>query len=219
MYRPGYDDLNRSILVETETGRRKYVQKGYTEPLLCRDCEQFLNNRYEDPFAEAWYNRGLVSDPPTGTEMAEMSGINYGPFELFHLSILWRASVGRGESLEPADLGPHEAPIRQMILNDDPGEAHEYPVIGIALTHEGDLAHGLIMGPAMWKYDAMRMYTFICGGFEWAVGVASHCPRGIRRMALKKDGTMRVPVRAWQDSPFVQKGLRQNAARRAERAD
>lgn len=214
MYEPGYDELNRSIRVETETGRRKFVQKGYTEPLLCKDCEQFLNEAYEKPFHEAWYGRDLLPEPPANGDLTEMSGLNYGPFKLFHLTVLWRASVATGRFLAPTDLGPHEEPIRQMVVNDDPGDVTDYPVMGTALLHEGDLAHGLVMGPAVSKYEAMRVYWLVYGGFEWGIGVASHCPREIRDRALQTDGTMIVPVREWTESPAVRKGLRRHAAQR-----
>lgn len=219
MYRPGYDEKHRTIRVEAETGRRKYVQKGYTEPLLCRACEDFFNEAYEKPYHEGWYHRDLLPDPPPDTEMTVLSGLNYGPVKLFHLLVLWRASVARGRALEPVDLGPHEEPIRQKLLKDNPGDPHEYPVIGIALTQEGELAHGLIAGPAMWKHEAMRIYSMIYGGFEWGVGVASHCPQGIRKLALQRDGTMKVPVRPWTSSPFVQKVWRRNVEERGKWED
>lgn len=214
MHRPGYDEKHRLRQIDAETGRRRWIQQGYSEPLLCERCEGFLNDNYEKPFQRAWYEEDLVPPLPDDAEVVRASGINYAPFKLFHLSVLWRASVASGGGFGDVDLGPHEDPMREMILNGDPGEPGEYPVTGIALTVEGELAHGFVMSPAMRKHGAMRIYTMIYGGFEWGIGVASHCPQDVRDLALTKDGQMMIPISRWAESPLVQQTWERHLSRR-----
>lgn len=216
MYEPGYGEKDGSFRLEMETGRRPLVQKGYTEPLLCEECEGFLNDNYERPFYRGWYELDRLPPISPEAEIILAKGIRYAPFKLFHLSVLWRASVASDSFCKPVDLGPHEEPIREMVLDGDAGEPTEYPIMGAALTHEEELAHGLVMGPAVTKYSAMRLYSMIYGGFEWVIGVASHCPRDVAARALKRDGTMRVLVQEWTDRPVTRKALKRYASHRPD---
>jgi hypothetical protein len=48
--------------------------------------------------------------------------------KLFQLSILWRASVAKGDFFSKVKLKPrHEEEIRKMLLNGEPGKEDRYP--------------------------------------------------------------------------------------------
>lgn len=213
MYRPGYDEKGRLSQIDVKTGRRPFIQKGYRESLLCEHCEGFLNDNYEKPFNRAWYERGVLSEFPTDAEVV-LARVDYAPFKLFHLSVLWRASVASGGGFQTVDLGSHEEPLRNMITDGDPGDSDQYPLIAIARTFDGDLVHGAVMTPAVIEYEGMRLYSMMYGGFEWITGVANHCPGEVRELALTKDGRMEIPVRQWRTSRSIRMAWEAHQSRR-----
>ena len=93
LYRPSYDAKHRIGLVKAGLSKMQLRQKGIREPLLCRQCEQLLNDRYEQPMSKAW--REFLPDE-IDRDSHLIDGIDYGTFKLFHLSVLWRASVAQG---------------------------------------------------------------------------------------------------------------------------
>lgn len=216
MYRPGYDEKGRMIQVDATTGGRPWIQQGYREKMLCDDCEELINENYEKPINRAWYERDLIGEVPSELTVAQVSGIQYHPFKLFHLSVLWRAGVATAGGFEVVKLGPHREKLRQMVYNGEPGEPDTYPIIAVASTNDGELAHGLTSSPAVWRHEGMRVYAMIYGGFEWGIGVASHCPRLIKRMRLTREGTMLVPIRPWNKSDLLQQGWRKHLAKHLE---
>lgn len=213
MYRPGYDEKNRSLELDAETGHRTPVQKGYSEPLLCDDCEGFVNRMYEYPVYRAWYGDALLPDAPPEGPITLLSGFNYPVFKLFHLSILWRAGVASGEAFESVSLGASEKALRGMIHRGEPGDAHDFPIMAVALTMDGGLAHGMVMSPAVREYKGRRIFSMIYGGFEWSVGLGSDWPLEVCRLALQPDGSIRIGVEEWTDNPAVQLFATKHVAR------
>src|SRR6266849_5839504 len=91
LYRPLYDDNHRAIEVSLIPKKAHLLQKGYREPLLCFECEQRIN-KYEVYFRDIWYEKKKLP-PVVMRQYVEINGIDYTLFKLFHLSIVWRASV------------------------------------------------------------------------------------------------------------------------------
>ena len=56
IYKPLYSAKRRMVgLLTTENGvTRKYLQKELREELLCGDCEDHINTRYEQPSVPSW---------------------------------------------------------------------------------------------------------------------------------------------------------------------
>lgn len=92
--------------------------------------------------------------------------VDYRLYRLFHLSILWRASVSRLPFYSDVNLGPHEEKIRQMILDEDPGETYKYAFIPFIQFMNTDVVH-LLMQPLMRKDGLFTYYIFYYGGVEW----------------------------------------------------
>ena len=49
MYENTYDDKLRMIAFESDLTQVRLRQKGYYEPILCRNCENFFNVNFEKP--------------------------------------------------------------------------------------------------------------------------------------------------------------------------
>src|SRR6266508_1378759 len=104
-----YDDRHRFLNVDM-TGRYPgFEQKGTREYLLCRPCEQYFNDQFEKPMKRMWFDRHILPEVLTGDGII-ISGLDYAPFKLFHLSVLWRAAVSTSAATTVL-LGPHEERI------------------------------------------------------------------------------------------------------------
>src|ERR1043165_2978464 len=136
LYKPAYDAIHRAIEMKIGSGRRRVIQKGYREAMLCGKCEGFLS-KFENYFADQWVKQGklpaTLSDP-----VIEIKGLDYAPFKLFHLSVIWRASVSQRDEFRNVKLGPHEEVIRTLLLNEDPGDPTLYPFWGRILFDPTD---------------------------------------------------------------------------------
>lgn len=218
MYKPAYDEKHRLAVVNAKTGRRPVIQKGLREPLLCSDCEGFLNTRYEQPFNRVWYESDLIPPLQPDEESILITGLDYTTFKLLHLSVLWRAGVARRAEFAPVRLGPHAETLREMLRRGEPGAPDEYPVFGVGVTMEGELAHGTVIPPSQLPFEGTRLYAMTYGGFEWYVGVGSHCPPKIRHLAFKTDGRLLALVRPLQETSAVQSIWKRHAAVREELA-
>ena len=96
-------------------------QDAIKEYLLCLACESRLSI-LEDYAARQIY--GKVSPfqnlPSNGIIWA---GLDYTKMKLFTTSILWRMSISSHDFYKTVSLGGrHEAIIREMLLNNNPGE-------------------------------------------------------------------------------------------------
>jgi hypothetical protein len=111
--------------------KKKKVQTGHYERLLCEDCETLLS-KYETYFVNDWMRtippnishllRG--PDPSLTVQIAD-----YTKFKLFHLSVFWRAAVSSFKIDPSISLGSHERVIAEMILKGDPGEPGDFPFV------------------------------------------------------------------------------------------
>ena len=152
----------------------RFIQKGVRERLLCLECEQFLSSRYEDYFARFWYQTAPLPDPAPHAAY-ELTGFDYAKFKLFHLSVLWRASVATGRAFHKVSLGPHEESIRQMLLAEDPGEPERYPIVANIFVFPDTRrpAKGAVMPPVCTRAEGNLLYGMVYGGCLWHVFVGA----------------------------------------------
>lgn len=199
VYRPLYDDKHTAYRFHPHTpDRSAKLQKGIWEKLLCRDCEQLLNDRYERPFKSFWFDE-LALAPLETRRAAVLRGIDYPSFKLFHLANLFRAAAtSRGEFAEVRLVEKHEQAIRQMLLEGDPGPDHLYPIVCSAIRNvDGGVWHDLVASPDALKLHGHRGYLFTFGGCGWLYIVSSHRSKMIEELCLKEDGTMPVAKKPW----------------------
>jgi hypothetical protein len=196
LHRPIYDDKGRAEVLEMGE-RKRYAYKGYREPLLCERCEQRMS-RLEDYFARLWYGRKPAL-PPTPTPPAVEVYVDYARFKLFHLSILWRASISSLPFYEKVNLGvTHAETLRTMLLSESPGEPTAFPIYGIVLTGPKGprLARGSIMQPLRDRHRAgLWLYILTFGSCVWYYYISSHLQlASFAEYALSDTGRILMPV-------------------------
>ena len=187
-YRHTYDENSRAIELTLDKFKKRPIQVGYREYLLCRACDEELIGKTESYVADIWYNNSQLPER-IYSDHYEID-VDYSKFKLFLLSVLWRASVSR--KFEEVRLGPkHETKIKQMLLNQDPGPEEAYVVLASLLVDKGKIKHGIVCQPASGKLPSgHHSYYFVFGGCEWYFIVSSHSHRDFPRSSLVKDGKL-----------------------------
>lgn len=170
---------------------KRYLQTGFKEYLLCKGCEGHLNTSYENPFNEFWLKKRPLDGRPD-EEVPTLGGIDYASFKLFHLSILWRASVCVHEAFGEVDLGPHNEIIRRMLLEKRAGPDWEYPIKCRAITQDSSIRYEVVVLPKRLQFERQTFYLFTFAGCEWLYCVSSHRNAEIERGSLRESGCLPV---------------------------
>jgi hypothetical protein len=212
LYKPVYEEKHRTRLFRYGDTRDKLIQKGLRERLLCSDCEQHIQE-FEDYFARYWYQTRPIPERITNDELL-LRGIDYRRFKLFVLSVVWRASVSRLPELSSTGLGPHEVPIRRMILEGDPGTRDDYPIYaGLIIDPETQgLWDQVIMVPLRIRVGPHWACRSVFGGASWTVLTSSHQTLPLHGHFLTETGELRLTRMLWQDFARVS-GLVEATAR------
>lgn len=182
------------------------IQKGLRELLFCDDCEQLINDQYEKPFLSDWIRNSPLGKKLVPEQKYLIKMPSYDRFRLFHLSILFRASVSSRPTYSEVGLSRHEDNIRKMLLNNDSGESWQYLLIGYAVIH--DKTHevvNLIAQPEKRSFDGIKCFSMIFGGVEWWTTVVSHKTKELEELALRPDGSMSIMAVPWNSIPIIQK--------------
>ena len=171
---------------------------GMIERLLCHDCEQRFSG-LED-YAKRFFYGG---SKPVRLQLPlsqEIFIADYNKMKLFQLSLLWRASEAKGELFTGVKLSSQDSErLRQMLLNNDPGKAHEYFCGMARLVVSPEMQANLVShriaietgshAPITHQHGEWSSHLFILGGLVWTFCV---CPSGVPKTMLntyiKEDG-------------------------------
>lgn len=175
------------------------LQKGIREHLFCESCEQHFNEHCEKPFRAQWVVRSPLPKPWPASELHWIN-FEYATFKLFHLSVLFRASVASLTTFAEVSLGPHEERLRQMILDRDPGEPWQYPVAGLAVLHHVTrMPFAMVSQAQQGRLGGIRCYAMVYGGVQWWIGVSSQRCAEFESIALRADGSIPLASVNWNE--------------------
>jgi hypothetical protein len=219
MYKPLYDDKHRMIFVTEAQGRpkrEKPLQLGIREALLCSVCEDEINRHYEQPNARTWRGlverkrvRGISFSPfrcDDGSWGVHIAGFDYARFKLLLLSVLWRASVAKGQDYAEVALGRHEERLRKMLREKDPGSQADYPCLVYVFTEP---SFELMARPARIRLDGYTSYQFLLPGVLLWFVVGDHTrPYSLAKFAPKEDGSLVAPFMRPDQVPLVKHAAR-----------
>jgi hypothetical protein len=164
-----------------------------------------LVGRYESYFADFWSSFPAVLP---GRLTYQPPKLNYRLFKLFHLSILWRASVSMLADFTKVDLGPHEETLRRMILDDDPGPVSKYRLAAqvILRPNSREVHRGVIAVPEKLRYEGGWYYSSIYAGCVWHCFVSANICSPFD--LLTDDGIFSMLVLDIRDIPNVWSSLK-----------
>jgi hypothetical protein len=179
-------------------------QKGLREYLFCDDCERHFNELFEMPFRRTWIENCPLLNP-WETEDVHWIQVDYKKFKLFHLSVLFRASVCNLPTFSEVSLGPHEERLRLMLLNNDAGPVNRYPIFGYAVIHHKTKRIVQIVSKAQAnRFGGRRCYGLMYGGVEWWIGISSDTNYELQKVALRCDGQMPFTAIPWNEISVIQ---------------
>ena len=177
LYTPLYDENRRFFVLSTDENKRRGTRrKGIYQRLFCHECEQ-LFSKWEG------YARGVFyrDDPrikiqDCGRRVVFLC-LQYAPFKLFQMSLIWRASNTNRQEAYKINLGTHTERIREMLIEECPGESYEYAAILMSLPRSQDqIMRELIYPPELLpdKIDGHTGYRAVFGGLFWLFIVSNH---------------------------------------------
>ena len=202
----GLYNHKKQMIGFTGNGPKGYatIHKGLRDYLLCDACEQFINENFEKPFRKLWVEHFPLPNP-WKPNLFHFTRVDYATFKLFHLSVLFRASVSTAPTFAAVHLGPHEARIRQMLLSLDSGPDWLYPIAGRAPVNPltGSLIP-LVSRAYGYKKDGKHVYSMNYGCVEWSFGISNERHRLFESLALRADGLMTFSSVSLREMPFFQ---------------
>jgi hypothetical protein len=125
-----------------------------------------------------------------------LEGIDFVKFRLFHLSILWRASLSLMFPELMLGLGPRPREcLRQMLWAGYADCLPGYTFTATCLTYEGNIFHAISDGqelpPAR---GGARRFAMVYAGCAWIFYVSDRITPDIRPWVLHRNGTMALEV-------------------------
>lgn len=185
--------------------RKKTVQKGHREYLLCPECEQRLSC-HERIFAEYWKPKIKLAGPFTQDQHIILEGANYRAMKLFLLSVFWRCSISQtfGKGIR---LGPYAEKLRTILLNDQFVPQQHYPVLcSIILDPDGNPFIGYVDNPYGIRIEAVRSYRMAFGGCMWTLVMSDHgVPKKLESLehVLSESGDLHLLVKSYRSFPSI----------------
>lgn len=203
-YDPLYDNKHRIKRISFDPSiiiKKVYEQKGLREKLLCKDCEGLLN-KFETYSCEIWRNKLL----DISNNLNYINGVEYKKFKLFLISIIWRCGITTNSQFK-IDLNLHQEKMRNMLLNNNPGNFDEYGCLIYAMVNEKDeLIDDLIWFETDFRIEGHRCYRLIFGGYIWVFFVSSHKPPEIASKSfLQNSGDLMIMKATLSDINFMMK--------------
>ena len=208
LYNGMYDQKAHGAIAINGVGRKgwTYLRKGFQEFLLCNECEQFLNQTYEEFFHRLWCKDGGLLPEVLSQDWYEFDIRDYTKFKLFHLSVLFRASVASLPVFDQVKLGPHCEKIRKMILDQDPGGEMDYPIYCMALFQNGRRKAEPFFGtPYRIRINCHNGYCFPFGYCLWRYGVTNHTTELVKEVCLRESGKLYVITEDWTKPKIVKR--------------
>lgn len=131
----------------------------YDEKILCQPCDNKIGTYDHYAYELLLLNTSVFAKQlsDNGTLMAlSTSEFNYKKLKLFFMTLLWRAHISGDDFFEKVNLGPFEDQLRQMILNEDPGDSQSFACV----LSKFDPSPGVcIMNPVKGRFD-VNIYQF-----------------------------------------------------------
>lgn len=206
-----YDEKHRFFGLSIKPENKvQLFQKGITERLLCRECEQQLG-RYERYASRVLYGGEKISINKS-KNLLHLSNLDYKKIRLFLLSIIWRFSINKNSTYNTATLGPHEDTIRKMILEENPGEPEKYPCLMVIVTLDGNHIHDIIIPPSLNKVNGHFVWRVVVGGLLLSFFISNHkIPAIINAATIRKEGTAIIPIKEITEMEFLYKLIKDMA--------
>jgi len=206
VFRPAYDIRHTAIQIDLDQGKKFKQQKGFSEQLLCDDCEHIFN-KWETYFSRIWFHPTHRLRPlRLENDIIITQGIQYTIFKLFHLSVVWRSGISSLTEFKNVRLGTQEEKIRKRLLANDPGDPDDYTMFGIAIreTETKNFQDKILRAPEASRYHGHYVYNILFGGVFWYYWISGHRDGRIPINCIGRDGILTLAVQDWNENCSIQ---------------
>jgi hypothetical protein len=204
MYASFYNDKGHMMGINGR-GRKGWrpLQSGLKQHLFCEECEQHFNEYCEKPFKRSWVDTNPL--PPCWPDQEPVCiQVDYASFKLFHLSVLFRASVTTLPTFSAVALGRHQESIRQMLIKHAAGPSWQYPIMGIALYDRRSRSPvQLVTAPVAARLGGLHCYGMAYGGVQWWIAVSSQRSSDWDSASLTNIGQLQLAGMPWTELGVV----------------
>jgi len=206
-YKPLYDQKHCFTAVHSDTARITYHQKGFKERLLCAGCEQLLSKHEK-------YVGNILSNQYPSINKAKVGDtikfdINYKQSRIFYLSILWRMSISSQKYFKNFSIPSCNEILRQLVLNEDPGNPNEFGCIISAPLVNGIFCQDLFFDPQLLKINGDDVCYVVFGGFSHIFMIPfNHNQNIISQSFIQQNNKWLIFISDAQKEPFVNKRLK-----------
>jgi hypothetical protein len=190
-YKPVYDQ-HRFKQVSTNPSEREVSRPtGLWERLLCSACEGRLGvwETYGSQVFERVVDRVLEGDQNFTID------VEYAPFKLFAMSLLWRAGASKRPEFAAVTLGPHQEKLRLLLDAQNAGMPYDYgfSIVFPPNAHAKRLFSHALSPPHLARWRAHHLYRFILGPTVWLFVVSNHMHNVDETVvSLSEQGALRV---------------------------
>ena len=179
MYKGLYtDDHKLYVISSNHISQARFVHTGeYEANILCKDCDNSIIGGYENYAHTILYGGKNLKEYqfPNFQNMVTRRGnnfiyspnIDYAKFKLFLLSFLWKSSISSRPFFNLVNLGEHEEPIRQMLLEKNPEVSDIYPCMMFTFRNLDDVRENFIGQPRQIIGGSDAPIIFLIGGIDY----------------------------------------------------
>ncbi len=202
-YKPLYDNKHRFYVISTDPNQKqKFEQKGFREELLCDTCEGVFS-RWEGYAKKVIFDDTVYLVERTDHYM-RLGGIDYLPFKLYLMSLIWRMGISTLEIFSAVKLGPHQERLRLMLLAGDPGPPDLYPTVLTGLLLEGEYQPDWILPPDKLKMDGHHTYRTVISGILFTFFITSRpFEFDMSQAAINTEGNFLMDAEDVRNIPFL----------------
>ncbi len=204
LYKPLKEKDGFYFQLSTGDKKESKVQKGVTEYLFCKKCDNERLQKNEDYLARLILGGTSFRGSNLGSSR-KIEGLNYQKTKLALLSILWRMSLSKHSLFNEVTLGlKHEEALRCGIMGSQQFGEEEYPILLTAPLFQGRFLADCIMGPSRTKAEGNTVYRCVLAGFLFSFAVGSNRLSGkAAELNLRKDGSWVISLIDVNDIPFL----------------
>ncbi len=208
-YKPVYDEQHKFVSLSSNSKHKlKSFQIGFREHLLCKTCETQIS-RYENYVKKLLLKDGKYKIEGNNTIL--VLKYDYRLFKLFGLSLIWRFHISSKDHFKDVNLRLHAEKIRQMLVNEDPGDFTQYCFFLIKIEGAKSAAT-VITAPAATRFRDHNAYSFMAYGYQWMFVVSSHSDKLLRDLPFADaKHKLEILVKSYTESSFINK-MRQQMA-------
>lgn len=205
LYRELYDEKHRYRLIEADPRKpgSRPLQKGIREYLLCHSCEQQFS-RWEAHASGVF--RDVLSQLSGRQRPGRLSvQVEFEPFRLFLLSLLWRLNATSDRLRGDMALGEHAEHIRQILLSGTAPEPDQYPCVLVALllSEDGTFHPEVVLPPSTLFLEGFQVVRVVVSGLLFMYFVPTEIPPQLGHLFLQRDGVLHMDVAPEQVFPSV----------------